>query len=592
MKSISKKIMRLVIVSMLLVAVLLSGASFYSIRSSGEKKLAQLENQMRTSYDLYIQSQVDTVITALDGVDAMHKAGKLTGREAENLAADVIRSAKYAESGYFWADTTEGVNVVLLGNEDVEGKSRIDLMDKKGNAIIKDFIAVVEKDGQGFSDYYFPKAGSDEALRKRAFVKLYPKYNWIIGTGNYVDDIDAKIEAERALIQAQLRNDLIIGISVLGLALLIGLLVAYKFSLTISKPINKVTELVNKTATLDLKDDPQYDYLLKNKDETGVMANAVADLRKELVGVINNLQRDSGILGQASGTMKEVASNGIESIDNVTEAVNEFSRGAQEQAKDAQVAAEEMQSLAIEIASSTDKAKTIQDLTADINEQNAQSIKLVDNLSDKFEVTLQSTNALNNNVQTLSDLSAKITDITNTIQSIAEQTNLLALNAAIEAARAGEAGRGFAVVADEIRQLAEQTTRSTTEIETIIDSILSEIYVTEGNMKNSKEAVQVSNEVVAKVQEAFNSINESMHKNFSALDILGSSLEVVNSSKGKTIQSIEGISAITEENAASSEEIAATMDTQSDMMHSLNSQAEDVQRISASLSEIIDKFII
>ncbi|MBN2899404.1 MAG: cache domain-containing protein [Clostridia bacterium] len=592
MKRISSKILRLVIVSMLLVAILLSGASFYSIYKSGNKKVAEIEQQLRDSYDLYIKGQVQTLLSSLDSIDEMEKAGKLTAKEAETLTADTIRKAAYGEGGYFWADTMTGVNVVLLGKADVEGTSRIDLTDTQGNKIIQNFIDIIKKDGEGFSDYYFPKPGSDEPLRKRGFVKLYPKYNWIIGTGNYVDDIDLLVEEERAMVANQLRSDLLTGIGALAIALVIGLSVAYRFSLTISRPIIKVTELVNKTATLDLKDDPAYDYLLANKDETGVMANAVADLRKQLVEVIHNLQEDSGTLKEASGTMKTVASNGIESIFNVGEAVTEFSKGAQEQARDAQIAAEQMQNLATEIAESTEKSGVIQSLSAEINEQNAQGAQLVGDLVKQFDVTIASTNSLNDNVQMLGALSAKITDITNTIQSIAEQTNLLALNAAIEAARAGDAGRGFAVVADEIRQLAEQTSKSTAEIEGIIENILSEIHVTETNMKDSKEAVQVSSEVVVKVQDAFQRINESMNKNFLALDILSTSLEGVDANKNKTIDSIEGISAITEENAASSEEIAATMDTQGELMRSLNDQAEEVQRISARLSGIIEKFII
>jgi len=575
---------------MLFVALLLSGVSIYTMYTSSNARIDQMEKQLRESYDLYIKGQVETVISELDGVDNMQKSGMLNAREAKEMSAEIIRNAKYAEGGYFWADTMEGDNVVLLGREDVEGTNRIDLTDKKGNKIIRNFIEVINKDGEGFSNYYFPKAGSDEPLPKRAFIKIYPKYDWIVGTGNYIDDIDAIIAEEHAIARDEFRAGMLMNLAVLAVAVIIGAGIAMKFSSTITKPIVKVTELVNTTAKLDLVDDKSFDYLLDNKDETGTMAVSVANLRKELVNIVHQLQSDSATLNQASDTMTGVASTGIESIENVGEAINEFAKGAQEQARDAQTAAEQMQGLAGEIVASSERSAVIRELSGDINKQNQQGVKLVGNLVDKFEITTTSTSALNENVQTLSALSAQITDITNTIQSIAEQTNLLALNAAIEAARAGEAGRGFAVVADEIRQLAEQTTRSTTEIETIIESILSEIHVTEGNMSSSREAVQVSSEVMGHVQQAFDNISTAMEKSFGELEILSQSLSEVDENKNKTIDSIEGISAITEENAASSEEIAATMDAQSDLMRDLNSQSEEVKQISSRLSDIINRF--
>ncbi len=592
MKKISSKIMLLVVTSMLLVALLLSGFSIRSIYVSSNSRIDQMERQMYESYDLYIKGQVETIISELQGIENMQQLGVLNAMEAKKVAAEVVRNAKYSDEGYFFVDTLDGDNVVLLGREDVEGKNRIDLEDDKGNKIIRNFIELIEKDGEGFSDYYFPKAGSDEALRKRAFVKLYPKYNWIVGTGNYVDDIEAVIAEERLIAQAEFRTSMLMNLAILAVALLAGVLMALRFSVSITRPIVKVTELVNKTADLDLTVDSSFDALLKNKDETGIMATSVANLRQELVRIIQELRQDSSVLKESSTSMNSVAYNGIDSISNVGAAINEFAKGAQEQARDAQNAAEQMQGLASGIVTSLEKSMVIKKLTGRINEENQQGVVLVGDLADRFEITTKSTNSLNENIETLGALSAQITDITDTIQSIAGQTNLLALNAAIEAARAGEAGRGFAVVADEIRQLAEQTTRSTGEIELIIENILSEIHVTEGNMLASKNAVETSSGVVAKVQESFNMINQSMQQSFTELDELSNSLEEVDKNKSNTFESIEGISAITEENAASSEEIAATMDTQSELMQNLNAQAEEVQSISNRLSDIISKFNI
>ncbi len=202
----------------------------------------------------------------------------------------------------------------------------------------------------------------------------------------------------------------------------------------------------------------------------------------------------------------------------------------------------------------------------------------------------QSTEQLNQNVANLSVSSALIGDITSTIQTIAEQTNLLALNAAIEAARAGEAGKGFAVVADEIRKLAEQTSKSTAQIEEIIGEITSEIDVTMNNMTYSKEAVEVSSEVVKDVQASFEAIEGAMELTFEQLRMLTSNINNVDSNKSDALNAIQGISAITEENAAGAEEISATMDTQNDLMIEIMTNSDNLNNIASKLNGIISKF--
>lgn len=134
--------------------------------------------------DLLIKSEVETAVSMLRAIDAKHRHGDMSLDQAKALGADLLRELRYGSDGYFWADTTEGVNVVLYGRKDVEGQNRLEAKDADGVYYVKAFIRK-GKDGGGYVEYLFPKRGQTKAFPKRSYVLLFEPFGWVVGTGYY-----------------------------------------------------------------------------------------------------------------------------------------------------------------------------------------------------------------------------------------------------------------------------------------------------------------------------------------------------------------------------------------------------------------------
>lgn len=246
MKKISAKII-LVITGITILAVFLTGAiCFYEIKEQSSNNYDVFRQALYDDYDALIQSQVHSAKSVLNQVYGEYEAGKITLEEAKTRGADIIREMRYAENGYFWIDTVEGINIVNLGKES-EGKSRINTQDVNGKYIIKEANRLALQGG-GYMEYWWPKPGQEEASQKKSYTTLFEPWQWVIGSGNYIDELEViaqnfKEENDRHLLA--LIKVLLLSIS--GIILL-SIVIAYIFGKKIAQPIIQLKDMAQKSA--------------------------------------------------------------------------------------------------------------------------------------------------------------------------------------------------------------------------------------------------------------------------------------------------------------------------------------------------------
>lgn len=458
-----------------------------------------------------------------------------------------LRDIRFGSSGYFFIYDSQGKNLFHAVMPNLEGQNKIDMTDPRGTKIIVGLLDAAKR-GDGNFSFYFQKPNTNEQIEKIGYSMMIPGTDWMLGTGAYIDDIDAVVEDYRATVTEQMIEK---SYAILLIALLLAAMTAAVILITAQRmvaPIKNMADNLNDIAKGE--GDLTKRLTVKGEDE-------IAQLGRSFNLFVDKLQTIIGDVANATAKVKSAAN----AIHDQTKVMSSQLISHNNETDQVVTAITEMSATASEVAQNTTQvAEATHAATGDV--ANAQ--RCVDASLEEISALMAQINNAAGNIQSLSEQSKKINNVLSVIGGIAEQTNLLALNAAIEAARAGEQGRGFAVVADEVRNLASRTQSSTLEINEMLSELHKLVALAVKTMEESQQSCVRSVDSSRAISESLGSVT--------------SAVTAINDMSTQIATAATEQSSVTEE---INRNVFAIQEIVNELLHS----SEDAARVSQTVSQ-------
>ena len=482
------KILLLAILPLVL-AIFAINATVYLINQS---QIATQQSELRAELMADKKSELSTYLqiaqTAIADVYAQPDS-----TENREQVKKILRQLRYGKDGYFFVYNYEGVNQVLGPKPETEGKNLFNAKDAGGKFFIQDILNAA-RNGDGYAEYLWNKPSIGRDVSKLSYTQTLDKYQWVLGTGFYIDDIESILAEQRQQQEANTRSSMVrvslISLFVMALTTLITLFIGNKITTPLRHVVAALNDIANGEGDLTQR------LKIESQDEVGDVSKAFnhfVECIQELVAQVGNVSQriftETESLTRISGQYTRQMLEHSKETEQVASAVNEMSATAQSVASSASNAA----NATSEAAQNSEEASNV--VNTAIGSINS-LVKEVDSASSVITMQAQET--------------AKIGSVVDVIRGIAEQTNLLALNAAIEAARAGDQGRGFAVVADEVRALAGRTQQSTQQINSMLQTLHQGVRHAVDAMDSSQQHSQETVAETARIEQSLGTVNHAV----------------------------------------------------------------------------------
>ncbi|TCJ11809.1 methyl-accepting chemotaxis protein [Parasulfuritortus cantonensis] len=500
----------------------------------GLYSLAELHQHMMEERHAALRALVDVGIGVVREQYEQMQAGVIDRAEAERRAKANLRKIRFGDNDYFFIYDLDGRNVMHGSKPEREGTSQIDATDANGKPYIRHWLAVLKERGEGEMEYMFPKPGSNEPLSKASYAKVFAPWGWWVGTGVYIDDVEATF------------RDNAVGtvVFVAGAALLLALL-GWFINRSVQAELGgepaEASGRVERFAEGDLTQP-----ITSSSRRPGNLLGALAAMQDRLNATVRAIREGTEVLARESGDLSVAA--------------GEISLAARNQAESSAATAASIEQLTVSINEVSEIARQTEDNSSQTATLADHGRDVVRQAAAEIEHIAESVRDSAERIQSLVGRSQEIGNITNVIKDIADQTNLLALNAAIEAARAGEQGRGFAVVADEVRKLAERTTQATAEISRMIEAIQEDTHDAVQAMEGATPKVRRGQELAQQATGLLDQIQRQAGDSLArARDVATASREQAATANG-IAGHVENIASMTEQTNAATQSNAEAAD--------------------------------
>ncbi|MGL4895560.1 MAG: methyl-accepting chemotaxis protein, partial [Shewanella sp.] len=535
--SLRNKLLALSLLPLILTLIVLMSVTYYVEQGALDEQIATFRTELVGERQQQIKEATEIGVGIVKYQLSLNSQGDVKG---------ALRDIRFGSAGYFFIYDTQGVNVFHGLLPEQEGQNKLDMTDPRGTKITVGLLNAAQR-GDGHFSYYFKKPNTTEQIEKISYVTMIPGTDWMIGTGAYIDDIDAAVADYRQTITEQLSGLslqlLLIAIVLTGGSCFVIILVANRMVLPIKNMADNLNDIAQGEGDLTKR------LTVNGADEIaqlGQSFNLFVDKLQTIIGDVADATAKVTNAAHAIHAQTKVMSSQLISHNNETDQVV--------------TAITEMSSTASEVAQNTTQvAEATQAATGDV--ANAQ--RCVDASLEEIATLMEQINHAAGSIQSLSAQSQKINSVLSVIGGIAEQTNLLALNAAIEAARAGEQGRGFAVVADEVRSLASRTQASTLEI----NEMLSALH-------------KLVSQAVKTMEESQQSCVRSVNSSRAISESLGSVTSAVTAINDMSTQ----IATAATEQSSVTEEINRNVYAIQEIVNDLLKSSEDAARVSQTVS--------